>query len=488
MEKTIIILAAFLLGSSCATVRPGRDPAAAGRAETIQDRLDSLLSDSTLAPSFIGIKVVTLEHGKTLYERNSRKLFHPASNMKLLTTAAAINLLDSSFTFRTEVSSDSRASGGILTGNIYVRGTGDPLLSTKDLDSLAARLRRNGITAVNGDIVGDVTRFDSISWGPGWMWDDEPDRSEAFITPLTVNDNVIEFTAYPGRRNGETVAILYDAPEGCFTVRNEAVTSADTMIPAITITRRRGENVIEARGRIAPLGKPYRSAVSVWRPETFFLDLFRRELSRAGIAVLGRTRIGAPGGPFILGEVYHPLDSVLHRINKESDNLAAENTLKTLAAEKGGIPGSTAGGISFLKLYLSSIGVDTTAFTAADGSGASFYNEVSPDIIVTVLRRQCLDRSIFRRFSESLPVAAVDGTLKNRMKGTAAENNVRAKTGTIAGVSTLSGYVTTRAGVPLAFSIMCNHFPGDIKTLRSLQDSIMVCLAGLGGDTVKPGE
>lgn len=481
--------AVVILSVSCSAIEPAKSPPKhSQRPVPLQARLDSLLSDTALASCFIGINITALDGGTTLYERNGLKLFHPASNMKLLTTAAALKMLGSGFMFRTAVWADGPVKAGVVSGDLYVHGTGDPLITTDDLDSLAARIRDSGIKVIKGDIVGDVSQFDSLFWGPGWMWDDEPGTSMASITPLTVNSNAIEFTAYPGRRNGDPVAILYDAPEGYFTLRNEALTSTDTLIPPLSITRRRGENIIEVRGRITPGTRPQRSSLSIWKPEQFFLELFRRELIRGGISVLGRTRLGASSGTFKLGEISHQLDSVIQRINKLSDNLAAENTLKTLSVEKHGIPGTTAGGIAAIKVYLSSIGIDTTRFTAADGSGESSYNEISPDIIVALLRKQYDDKAVYTRFSESLPVAGADGTLKTRMKGTAAERNVHAKTGTTTGVSTLSGYVTTQAGMPLVFSIMCNHFPGDLQILRSLQDTIMVVLANLQVTSLKEGE
>jgi D-alanyl-D-alanine carboxypeptidase/D-alanyl-D-alanine-endopeptidase (penicillin-binding protein 4) len=215
----------------------------------------------------------------------------------------------------------------------------------------------------------------------------------------------------------------------------------------------------------------------VWEPEKYFLELFRDALEKHGVAVHGITRIDTSRPGFVLGTVAHTLDSVLHRINKPSDNLGAEILLKTLGIAESGGQGTAEGGLGVVKKYLAGTGVDTTRLILADGSGMSFYDAISPDAIIKLLTAQ--SGEAFRRLYESLPVAGVDGTLKNRMRHGPAFGNVHAKTGSLTGVSALSGYVTTADHELLAFSMMCNHFPAEIVPLRAAQDSIMQILAGL---------
>jgi D-alanyl-D-alanine carboxypeptidase/D-alanyl-D-alanine-endopeptidase (penicillin-binding protein 4) len=474
---SIAVLLLFL--QACSTLNTTRQTSPGtltGRAQ-LQSQIDGILDDSVFAPSLIGVKIVSLDDGKVLYSRNSNKLFHPASNMKLLTTSTAVSLLDKDFRFTTRIYADREARDSILSGNLYVKGCGDPLTTTADLDSVAVSIKQLGIREITGNLVGNVTYFDDIPWGAGWMWDDEPDAYAAFITPLTVNENAVHLTVRPGKANGDSLSFSVEPQTHYVPVTNYGVTSSDTTLPGLSPTRRKDDTTIIIRGHMKPGDPEQQFDISVWKPEMYFLDLLKTALNRNGVEVDGGVRVDTAIGKFRITEFSHPVDSVVHRINKMSDNLAAENLLKTLSAEKQGTPGSAAAGLNIVKEYLSRIGIDTTKMNLADGSGLSFYNLVSPDIIVQILRSQYSNPSTFKRFYESLPVGGVDGTLKNRMRTTHAQGNVHAKTGSISGVSTLSGYVRTADGRMLAFSFMANHFPGMITSLRNAQDTVMELLA-----------
>jgi D-alanyl-D-alanine carboxypeptidase/D-alanyl-D-alanine-endopeptidase (penicillin-binding protein 4) len=443
----------------------------------LQSKIDTLLNDSTLAPCFIGLKVVSLDNGNVLYERDSRKLFHPASNMKLLTAATGLHMLGRDFQYTTHLYSDAQPAHGVIEGNIYVKGTGDPLLTTDDLDTIALALQEHGITSIRGDLVGDVSFFDSLYWGAGWMWDDEPDPDEAFITPLTVNDNSIELTVNAGNRVGDPTHIDIHPATSFMDVINVSVTSNDTLLPPLSVKRLNRKNTIVVQGRISPRSIPRQFPLSVWQPEMYFLDLLKSRLLDHGIALKGTARIGSTEGSNQLATRIHTIDSVLYSMNKRSDNIAAENLLKTIAAKRKGTPGSAAQGIEVMKEYLASIGIDTSAMILRDGSGVSWYNALSTDEIVTLLAKQYKDNQTFTTFYESLPIAGVDGTLEHRMMGTHAVKNVHAKTGTLTGNSALSGYVTSLDGKLLGFSMLCNHFPGKMNVLRDVQDKILELLA-----------
>jgi D-alanyl-D-alanine carboxypeptidase/D-alanyl-D-alanine-endopeptidase (penicillin-binding protein 4) len=210
----------------------------------------------------------------------------------------------------------------------------------------------------------------------------------------------------------------------------------------------------------------------VWKPEFYFLELLKERLMTHGIQIHGKLRIDTVYHGQRIAAISHRIDSVVHQINKPSDNLAAENLLKTLAVVKQRKPGASQDGLFIIKEYLTSVGIDTSKMILADGSGLSWYNAISPDAVVQLLFHE-YHTPAFRRFYESLPIAGVDGTLKNRMKETRAEGNVHAKTGSLTGVSALSGYVKNRDGVTLIFSMLCNHFPQKILSLRNAQDNIM---------------
>jgi len=478
-----LVLALLALSCAAPSVRderggaPGRRPGQSRASDSLSQTISRILEDTAFAHDFLGVLVVSLSDSTVLFEHNGGKLFHPASNLKLLTTATALNLLDSSFQCTTEVFTPGPVLRGTLQGDLAVRGRGDPALDTDDLDSLAVRLRSAGITAISGDVVGDTSYFDDVRWGRGWMWDDEPEADEAFFSPLTVNGNSVEVLVGPGRSTGSRVGVETRPSTTYLTVENEAITSRDTTLPALRVTRDRGTNIIRLTGHVVPGAEVRTFSLSVDRPEMYFLHLLRERLAEGGIKTRGTLRLAPAPAVSPAMVITHPLDTILHLINKPSDNIAAENLLKILSAERFGPPGTSEKGLSLVKLYLGGIGVDTATVVIADGSGVSAYTIVTPEMIIRLLRHEYGRRATFRRFYESLPIAGVDGTLRQRMQGTTAEGNAHAKTGTLTGVSALSGYVTSADGMLLAFSIVANHHPGEVAELRRMQDRIVALLA-----------
>ena len=442
--------------------------------DTLHRYIDRIIDDSTFSPCFIGLKIVSVNDGKILYERNPGKLFHPASNAKLFTTATALHIFDSKFRCKTEFSFDGKIVKHILRGNFVLKGFGDPLFTTDDLDSIVSLVKQKGITTIRGNLIGNESYFDDVPWGHGWMWDDEPDPDEAFISPLTINDNAIDMIVSPGQQKGMPTSVQFEPQTSQCRIINDGVTSNDTSLPPLHVTRKRGENTFEITGRIEPRSLPQKFSFSVYQPSMFTLRLLKERLQLNGITVTGSLRLDSTTSSQMHGvEISHTIDSVIHRINKESDNIAAENILKILGAEYFHTIGSTESGLQVVRDYLYREGIDTSAITLVDGSGVSFYNAVTPNTIVDLLIRQHQNRRTFTRFYESLPIAGIDGTLRFRMRGTTAEGNVHAKTGSLTGVSALSGYATTKSGTLLAFSLLAEYFPKDIGTLRNLQDRLL---------------
>ncbi|HUL43200.1 MAG TPA: D-alanyl-D-alanine carboxypeptidase/D-alanyl-D-alanine-endopeptidase [Bacteroidota bacterium] len=445
--------------------------------DSIRTEIDRVLDDSLFASAFIGIDVVSLRDGKVLYSQNRNKLFHPASNMKLFTTSAALNTFDSGFQCRTVCFTDGKIIKHVVNKNLILRGGGDPFLSFDDLDSMAGALHRLGIKSVRGNLVGNTTYFDDIPWGPGWMWDDEPDPDEAFISALCIDQNSVKVIVRPGQKSGRHPEVSLQPPSAHFKIRNTATTSSDTAGIPLHVTRLRGSNEIDITGRVHPRTAPRAFTLSVREPAMYTLELFKDRLRAHGISVQGHLVIDSLRGTLRLAETDRPLDSIVVRTNKESDNLGAENLLKMLGAEGQHAAGSTEGGIAVLKSYLAGLDIDTANCVLADGSGVSFYNAVTPAMITKLLDHQYHTPATFKRFYESLPVAGNDGTLHGRMRGSKAQENVHAKTGSLTGVSALSGYVTTADGKLLAFSILANHFPRSLDALRRAQDTILTYLA-----------
>ncbi|HXG38341.1 MAG TPA: D-alanyl-D-alanine carboxypeptidase/D-alanyl-D-alanine-endopeptidase [Bacteroidota bacterium] len=479
MKAFFVFLLAVVSFAGCAGIFPPgvpRDPV-----ERLRYDIDRILDDSLFIPTRAGVKVVSLESGEVLYERDSRMLMHPASNMKLLTSSAAIALLGRDFPLKTAVFADTTMVADTLQGNIYFKGFGNPDLKSADLDSLVAQIRAAGIAAVRGNIVADVSYFDDLYWGEGWMWDDEPYQFEAFITPLSINDNCIKIVVTPGANHGDSARVTIEPATSYVTLINHAITVTDSVLVPLDVTRLFKErlNTIVVNGQIRHSSRAREFYLSVWKPELYAAHLLKETLERNGITVGGSTLIGK-ASPEVREIARHigRFDSMLVNLNKISDNLSAENILKIIGAEKRGIPGSARSGIYETKLFLSQFGIDTTTFLMVDGSGVSHYNLLTAEMLVQLLVGMARQPEWFPLFYESLPLAGVDGTLSNRMKGTPAEGNLRAKTGSISGVSTLSGYVRTQDGEMLAFSILMQHFIGGNRPYREVQDKIGAILAG----------
>ncbi len=466
----IVTLFLFLGGCSSAFRTATVDPVKTFREETIR-----LLNDSLFIPSNAAVKIVSLQTGEVLYSRNSKLLMRPASNTKLLTSAAALHVLGTQYEFRTTLECDSldEATGTCYT--LYLRGGGDPDLTDAQLDSLARQLKSLGIQRVDGDVIADASFFDSEYWGPGWMWDDEADPDGMPVSAISVNKNCVRVTARPDSATARFVQVTVEPPTNYVSVSNCAVISTDTLLPRLTIKRLFKErmNTILVEGAMRPWDRPRSVRTTVWQPELYAATLLRESCERVGIGISGMVRFGAgPTNGRVLATHIQPIDSMIVNLNKISDNLSAENSLKTLAATVYGVPGSFSSGLSVVHQTLAKLNIDTTAYRFVDGSGLSHYNLISAEAIIQLLQGMYASPGVFPLYYASLPIAGVDGTLARRMRGTPAEGNLRAKTGTIAGVSSLSGYVRTRDDELLAFSILMQNFITPSDRYRAIQDSL----------------
>ena len=490
----IYFLAAILLLAGCTgpsrlSMRkkgPGRTtvPSAwmfsASRYPALQRKIDLLLPDSLFPPSNLGIKIVSLSKRETLYELNPGMMFNPASNQKLFTAATALSELGEGYRFATQFSIDTTMS----VKRLYVKGFGDPVLSTADLDSIARNLSHILPAGKTWTLVGDTSFFDDLHWGLGWTWDDEPDPSAMFISPLSVNGNTITVNVQPGRSHGDQVVVTTDPPTGFVAIENNGRTVADSVTEELNISRTRSSpqgllNLIIIRGEVPRRDTTIKVMLSLAHPELYTLTLLGERLQSHGVQFVGMSFDTIPAAARTIARYEHRLDSVVTYMDKESDNLSAECILKTLGVKNAGTPGKAATGVSLIMKFLSENGIDTTRIVIADGSGVSRYNLVSTALIIDLLTAIHKKGAHFATLYHSLPVAGIDGTLSRRMRGTPAQGNLRAKTGTLNGTSSLSGYVHTADGELLAFSILMQHFPNNTRTYRQVQDRIGILLSGL---------
>ncbi len=456
----------------------GSDPALA-RA------IDAALNVPALAMGFQGVLIQSLTDGSTLYERNADPVFLPASNNKLLTSAATLAILGPNYVYRTRLFRTGPITRvGTLQGELVLRGAGDPLLSPRDLDEIARQVARAGIRRVTGGVRFDDSLFDRQRLGEGWSWDDEPYYYSAQISALNLNENLVSVQVLPGRRVGEHARVLIGPTDKYTALVNTALTGPPKSKPSLVIGRVRGRNILTVSGSlpIDVAAKDNRSVgVTIENPSRFAAFVLAERLRRQGVAIAGGVREGAPispEAPVVAEHVSVPLSALLRRLNKPSDNLIAECLLKTVgAACRGqGTGGADGTGAQAARDWLARIGLDVSRLRMADGSGLSRRNYVSPRNLVRLLV-YLHTLPTFPIFYNSLPIAGADGTLRRRLRGTAAAGNCHAKTGSLAHVSSLSGYVTTRDGEMLAFSILMNNHLAPNRDCAAVQDKIVALLA-----------
>jgi D-alanyl-D-alanine carboxypeptidase/D-alanyl-D-alanine-endopeptidase (penicillin-binding protein 4) len=441
----------------------------------IKAKIDSLIPDTLFPPAHIGIKVISLKTKEVLYELNPASLFAPASNQKLFTSAVALRQLGNNFPLNTITYSDT------TTNTIYIKGFGDAVFRTEDLDSLAKRTQRKLLKGRTWRVVGDVSYWDNEYWGYGWNWDDEPEEYQMFLTPLILNGNCIKLFAKPGRNVGDPLVVRTEPATLFVTVDNSASkTVKDSVVNKLKFSRRWRErsNTLTVEGEMLLNDNEEDYVVSLWQPERYTVHVFTELLRRAGVIVYETAIDTLSPRAFEVARFSHPLDSAVTYLNKISDNLTGEALLKILAAEKRGNPGSAEVGASIVKEFLAEQGMDTTRLRIVDGSGLSRMNLNSPAAIVRLLETMYHSPQ-FNAFSYSLPIASVDGTIARRMVHSSASNNLRAKTGTLGGVTALSGYVQTADGEWLAFSMMMMNYPFEARAYRKVQDNIGIFLSQL---------
>jgi D-alanyl-D-alanine carboxypeptidase/D-alanyl-D-alanine-endopeptidase (penicillin-binding protein 4) len=444
-------------------------------AQKLRSKIDSLLAGSFFDTTQIFIDVYDLTQNRKLFGKNEKFLMIPASNMKILTMSAGLVFLGPGYNFTTSLCYTGEIRNGMLFGNLYIIGGCDPCLNSKDLDSLAAVIKLSGINEIRGDLIGDVSMMDSLYWGKGWMWDDDC----AYLTPLDINANSVGVVVKPGI-TGQKARIILIPQSNFIDLNNFSITVPADSPDTFTINKDwiHHKNILTISGDVSAKTVPDSLQdtlyTKVYEPQLYFLELFQKALLSRGISISGNKYTGdAPSYSKYIFGFKRPFSSMINYINKESYNLGAEMTLRALAAKYSGRPATAENGIKMLDSLIVLTGLNPEAYRLVDGSGISHYNLVSAQLLMEVLKYMYLQRpELYKILYESFPVAGVDGTLSNRMKGEAAQNIVYAKTGTLSGVSSLSGYLTAANGHLLDFSIILQYFKGSSKTSRDYEDKI----------------
>ncbi len=487
----IAVLATAVLFSGCA-LHPESTYRKISPLARLHRELNRALSDPAFYNGYWGVAIQSLKTGEYFYLRNENKSFRPASNMKLFTTGTALVKLSPDFTYWTKLYRTGKIKNGILNGDVVIRGSGDPTITGRFHDDNTLRvfqdwadsLKKAGVKKITGRIIGDDHYFSNEIMGEGWAWDYQSDWYAAQISALSFNDNCVDIIFTAGKAAGDTVSYHLEPPTNYVRVINRVITTPIHQEKGVFFHRLRGKNIVTITGSLKIGTKEKRDWFSVENPTLYAASVFTETLQSAGINVDGKPadidslsnftysqsdtlRIASYQSP--------PLRDIVKVVNKVSQNLYAELLVRTLGKVYRK-DGSAHGGITVVKQYLASIGIDTSRFAMFDGSGLSHLDMVTPKQVITLLR--ALYRSSVKDdFLNSLPIAGVDGSLKNRMKMTAAQGNVRAKTGYISNSRSLSGFVTTKDGEPLVFSLLVNNYLVPTSMANNLQDWICERLA-----------
>ena len=445
------------------------------RAESsLAPTLDKILQASALRGGVTGAIVCRVSDGKTLYAHDADLRLLPASNCKLWTSAAALELLGPNFHMTTDVLAAARPdANGVIAGSVYLRGGGDGLLSAADLDALAAAVAAAGVRRITGSIAGDGSRFAGDPYGFGWEWDDFGDEEFPQISGLEVSEGVLSVHVAPGQAPGDPVTVTTDPPTRYVPLVVTAKTGAKDAPADCVVVKPWRKNEFDISGTL-PLGKILDIKAPVDAPPLLAATLLRQALEKRGITVNGGAALGQtpPDAVRLASHASLPLSEYIVRMNKPSDNLLAE-TLVRLLDPRGTFDAGHAREMPFFH----SLGVDTRPLALEDGCGVSRRDYVTARSITQLLLGMHR-RPDWPLYYASLPVAGVDGTLKSRMAGTLAQNNVHAKTGTLSQVRALSGYVTGRSGNLYVFSLLMNNFPGKARSAGAVQDQFVEWLAG----------
>lgn len=461
--------------------------------------LDSAFAAPEYARASWGVVIRSLDNGQVLYSRNAERLFMPASNQKIMTSAVALVRLGAEFRYRTPVLLRGHRTGDTLDGDLVVVGRGDPSISWRvfastdplaPLRGWADSLRARGIGVIRGRVVGDASYFPDAIYGEGWMWDDLPDSYSAPVGALMVNDGSMLLEVTPGAPGMPAALVMRPSRTplrlfgGYLSLPPES-----SAVARVRWSRALAGDSVSLWGTIA---RQATFELAVRDPTEYFVATLRQALEEGGVRIDTATanrhpatgadpcRAPVAGCPLPAADTLFwwtspPLRDILPHFMKPSQNQIGEMLLRTV----GGVAKGTASvdsGRAAARETLTSFGIPDNAYVMADGSGLSRYNYLAPEAIARILYAMA-HRPDFDVYLASFPIAGVDGTIANRMRGTAAMGNVRAKTGSISNARTLSGYVTTRDGERLLFVLMANHFTSPNRVIERTQDFVTERLA-----------
>ncbi len=479
----------------------------------LQSQIRISLARPELQRGQIGVKIVSLDSGKTLFENNAEKYFMPASNMKSFTVATAIERLSPNFQFVTSVYASAMPdANGIIRGDLTIFGRGDVSFSGafydddyyKGLDALAEKIAAAGVKRIEGNLVGDESYFKGFAIPAGWEWDDLQWYYGAEVSALGVNDNAVDLSVKPGITNQPCLVQILPI-NTIIKIINRCTTSVSGTKRDLQVVKKLDQNTLEISGTMPLDDKNFTGRIAVSHAAELFVEMLRASLMKKGIVITGLNKTVkdknlSVAPPVEIAKLESPpLSIIAAKTMKPSQNLYTETILWTLGQNAEKIPfkitdnpaqnplndpNSTSAdrGIFVVKNFLNEIGIPSDSVIQHDGSGLSRHNLVTPSSLVQLYTFMAKQSRYTNAWREALTIGGVDGTLRNRFTGTSAAGNVRGKTGTIDQVSALSGYINSASGEKLVFSIIINGVNSS-RVRQATIDEIVVALANFNGKT-----
>ncbi len=465
-----------------------------GPPEALVAALDSLAADAIYSKAVVGIHVADAVTGERVYSWGDDRPLIPASTMKMVTAAVALRTLGAEYRFPTWVLYDGTLEpDGVLKGNVYIKGQGDPTMVIERLWRLVMDLKLHGIHEVRGDIVFDAGYFADSALVPGWGKQEDIEDGPTYFAPLgalSLNYNIAAIMVRPGAPGQAAVAEL-DTPTAAVVIENHLNTgrakSRRTLKVERTVEPETMVTTFKLTGSIPADAEPDYTYRALADPLGNYIGAFPALLAQHGIKVKGKLRPGTTPSAdveLLYKQESEPLATILAAMNKQSNNFMAEQILRSVGAERQGLPGSTAKGLQEVDAYFAELGIPAGSWSALNGSGLSRGTGLRPSQLTAMLVDMWNDPANGPEFVTSLAVGGRDGTLWSRFRDPALEGRVRGKTGSLTGVHCLSGYVEASDGRTFAFSFLVNDIDGAVSRARKAHDRLVLTLAGSTGSVV----
>lgn len=436
----------------------------------ISTEIDKYIKQYLPSSSEVGIAVYNLSKDQLIYEHNANKLARPASTLKLLTAITALEYhvqpLETSLWYNGVIKEN------VLYGDLYVVGGLNPEFGEVELDEFISQIKKLSVSCIKGNIYGDISLKDSLYWGEGWAWDDNPSSYQPYISPLTYNKGKVTIESRP-YNPGQKAQVIAKPKSSYYSIENKTV-SKDPKAGKLEVTR----NWLENQNNIMISGNVDRfrvKEVNVYNSTNFFLHTFYEKMMQNGITIDGYYDVlefeEGKETQLIYKNII-TIPEIIKPMLKESDNLNAESLLINIGKLNKGKHISAKDGLTYVDSLVLKLGDNPCNYQIADGSGLSPYNLISANLLLNLLKYTYQKKSIFNVIYPSMPVAGIDGTLAYRMRNTSAYKKVKAKTGTITAASSLAGFTENSKGEIIAFAILNQNI---LKSSQARRFQDVVC-------------